>query len=104
MIDPKLAIPKINRLLKEVLSGAGVDPNGTFAAIKCITQELRALATRNEMSDYTFSKFNALDWHVNAYFGLYSDDGHSQEQRYMWAIQELSALADRECFGTLDYF
>ena len=56
------------------------------------------------MSDYTFSKFNALNWHVNAYFGLYSDDGHSQEQRYMWAIQELSALADRECFGTLDYF
>ena len=33
MIDPKLAIPKINRLLKEVLSGAGVDPNGAFAVL-----------------------------------------------------------------------
>ena len=50
MIDPKLAIPKISRLLSGVASEDETTSQAAFAAIRAMIAELHQLAKTNELS------------------------------------------------------
>lgn len=100
MNDPKLALDRIESILKKAQSWSEPEQLAAYAAIMNLIRDLDEYVRELEFpgSDNASFKLNGIRWHVSAMFGMDIANGHDAGSHCAWAfgdINDLRGIFDR---------